>query len=130
MRAAETARGPSTVAEALASARQGQLVGRRCAHCRRASFTVPVICRGCGGTDFERFVSSGEGEVVSFTIIGFPAEPFAGRAPYAFAIARMSEGALAAGWVPGVRDPLRLPPGTRVRVVTAPAGLGLCFEIR
>lgn len=120
---------PATVGEALEAARAGTLVGRKCASCGHASFTDPVVCRQCRGTAFSAFTSSGEGEVVSFTIIGFPAEPFAEQAPYAFVIARMSEGAMASGWVPGVKDPRQLTPGTKLRVVPSPGGRGLCFQI-
>ncbi len=129
MQDTRTTHGPATVAEALESARQGTLLGRRCRACGSASFTDPLVCKACRATDFERFASTGEGEVVTFTIVGFPAEPYAGKSPYAFIIARMAEGALAAGWVPSVKDPRQLPPGTKVRVARAPDGLGLAFEI-
>lgn len=120
---------PATVAQALASAGAGTLVGRKCASCGRVSFTDPLVCRQCKGTDLVPFTSSGEGEVVTFTIIAFPAEPFADQAPYAFVIARMAEGAMACGWVPHVKDPRQLPPGTKLRAVPSPGGRGLCFEI-
>jgi uncharacterized OB-fold protein len=118
-----------TVAEAQAAAAEGTLVGRACQGCGHSSFTDPLVCRQCGGSQFASFTSSGQGEVVSFTIIGVPAEPFAGREPYAFVVARMAEGAMASGWVEGAGDPRKLLPGTKVRVVPSPAGRGLAFEI-
>jgi uncharacterized OB-fold protein len=120
----------ATVADAVISAQAGTLVGRRCAACGWTSFTDPLVCRACHATSFEPFASQGSGQIVSFTIIGVPAGPFAGKEPYAFVIARMAEGANAAGWVPGARDPRALVPGTKVHVVPSMPGFGLTFEIR
>jgi uncharacterized OB-fold protein len=124
--ALEHGRAPN-VREALEAAKVGKLLGRRCTACGQPSFVDHVVCPHCKGQQFAAFESSGHGEIVSFTIIGFPAESFDGREPYAYVIVKMAEGAQAAGWMPGVRDPPAIPPGTKVKVVAAPDGLGLAF---
>lgn len=118
----------ASVGEALLSAAKGKLVGRKCLGCARVSFIDELRCPACHKQDFARIESKGEGEVASFTIVGFPAEDFAAHGPFAFVVVKMAEGAQTTGWMPSVRDPCQISVGARVRVVPSPEGRGIAFE--
>ena len=119
---------PPSIREVMEHARAGKLRGRRCLGCSRVTFLDELRCAVCHRQEFAAFESKGEGEVVAFTIIAVPAEAFAAHGPYAFAVVRMAEGASTNGWLPSVRDARGLKIGDKVRVIPAPAGLGIAFE--
>lgn len=118
----------ASIGEALASAGKGLLIGRKCLGCGRVTFIDELRCAACHTQRFARVESKGEGEVVSFTIVAFPAEAFVAHGPYAFVIVKMAEGGAAAGWMPSVADPRDIKVGARVRVVAPPEGRGIAFE--
>jgi uncharacterized OB-fold protein len=120
--------GVASIGEALASAAKGRLVGRKCLGCSRVSFIDEVRCPACRKEQFARVESKGEGEVVAFTVVGFPAEAFVAYGPYAFVVVKMNEGGETSGWMPSVRDPRDIKVGARVRVVPSPEGRGIAFE--
>lgn len=117
-----------SIAEVLERARTGHLWGRRCVSCGRVSFIDEIRCPACKGRQFASFESKGEGEVVAFTIVAFPAEAFASFGPFAFIVARMAEGGATTGWMPSIRDARQLKVGDKVRLVPAPPGGGITFE--
>jgi len=118
---------PPSVAGVLERAKAGVLVGRRCSRCGKVYFIDQLRCEACGSQEFAAFESKGDGEVVTFTIISFPAEPFAGKAPYAFVVVKMAEGGGATGWMPEVKDARHLKVGDKVHVIATPNGLGIAF---
>ncbi len=118
----------ASISEALARAGTGHLVGRKCLACQRVTFIDELRCGACHKQAFARVESKGEGEVVSFTIVGFPAEAFQAHGPYAFVVVKMAEGGQTTGWMPAVRNPAEINIGARVRVVPAPEGQGIAFE--
>ncbi len=128
MAAAVEPQAPPTIADVLERARAGRLWGRKCRNCRRVTFIDELRCGSCKKQEFAAFESKGEGEIVAFTVITFPAEAFASHGPYAFVVVRMAEGASTTGWMPSVRDPRQLRIGEKVRVALPPAGMGIAFE--
>jgi hypothetical protein len=125
--AVEREKAPS-IASVLESARKGELVGRKCLSCGKVTFLDMLRCDGCHHQEFAAFESKGVGEVVSFTIIFVPAEPFAAHSPYAFVVVKIADGGVTTGWVPGIKDPRQLRVGDRVQVIPAPEGLGIAFQ--
>lgn len=128
MNAAQPLAEPPSIGEALSSAGKGLLIGRKCLGCLRVTFIDELRCRACHKQQFARVLSKGEGEVLSFTIVAFPAEAFAAYGPYAFVVVKVAEGGATTGWMPSVRDPRDIKVGTRVRVVPSPEGRGIAFE--
>ena len=118
----------ASIGEALSSAGKGVLVGRKCLGCARVTFIDELRCPACHKQDFARVESKGDGEVVSFTVVAFPAQAFAAHGPFAFVVVKMAEGGATTGWMPSVRDPRDLKVGARVRVVPSPEGRGIAFE--
>jgi len=118
---------PPSVAGVLERAKAGVLVGRRCTGCGKVYFIDQLRCEVCRSQDFVAFESKGEGEILSYTIISFPAEPFAPRAPYAFVVVKMVEGGATTGWMPDIKDARQLKVGDKVRVIPSPSGLGIAY---
>lgn len=58
---------------------------------------------------------SGEGEVISFTILNVPSEAFAGEAPYAYVVVRLKEGCGVSGWAPDVKSAGEISVGDHAR---------------
>lgn len=80
------------------------LEGFRCDHCGHISTTYEIACQSCHSGAVSKASLSGEGEVVSFTIVNVPSEAFAGEAPYAYVVVRLNEGCSISGWVPQVKS--------------------------
>lgn len=118
---------PPSVAGVLERAKAGVLIGRRCTACNKVYFIDQLRCEACRGQEFVTFESKGEGEVLSYTIISFPAEPFSAKAPYAFVVVKMAEGGSTTGWMPDVKEARQLKVGDKVRVVPSPGGLGIAY---
>jgi uncharacterized OB-fold protein len=119
---------PPSIAEVIERAKGGKLWGRKCLSCGRVTFIDELRCAQCKKQEFAALESKGEGEVLTFTVIAFPAEAFQAYGPYALVVVKMAEGGATTGWVPSVKDPRQLKIGDKVRVVPSPAGLGVAFE--
>lgn len=119
---------PLTIAEVMERAQAGKLWGRKCLHCGRVTFIDEIRCLTCKKQEYAAIESKGEGEVLSFTVIAFPAEAFQAQGPYALVVVKMAEGGATTGWIPTVKDPRQLKLGDKVRVVPAPPGMGIAFE--
>jgi hypothetical protein len=99
--------------------RRYNLGGSRCANCGRAYFPPRAVCPEC--TSHRQSIGkmtpiqlSGEGEVVSFSIVHEAAEGFEMQVPYILALVRTVEGPVLTGQVVDIEpDQVRI--GLRVR---------------
>ncbi|MGI0133165.1 MAG: Zn-ribbon domain-containing OB-fold protein [Thermoplasmata archaeon] len=95
------------------------LDGSRCPTCRTVYFPPRSVCPACAQHRHsmgkqEPFHLSGEGEVVTFSVIHDAAEGFEMQVPYVLAIVRTKEGPQLTGQVVDV-DPSEVKIGLRVR---------------
>lgn len=93
------------------------LVGTRCknAKCRQPSFPPRAVCKGCGSEEMEQFKFSGNGKILSYTIIHAAPEGFERHVPYAVALIRLEEDPVISGHVVGSADDIAI--GKSVRMV-------------
>ena len=89
--------------------------------CGRSIYFPRVCCPHCGGGELEWFEASGEGVIVTYTVIHRPNHPsFFPEAPYHFVAVRLKEGSLIYSRLvdPPPADPHLI--GRAVRVVFVP----------
>jgi uncharacterized protein len=84
--------------------RRYNLGGSRCPTCRTVYFPPRSVCPSCTTHRqtlgrMEPFQLSGDGEVVTYSIIHDPAEGFEMQVPYILAIVRSAEGPLVTGQI-------------------------------
>jgi uncharacterized protein len=84
--------------------RRYNLGGSRCTNCTTVYFPPRAVCPSCTQHrqslgKMEPFQLSGEGEVISYTIVHDPAEGFEMQVPYALALVRTPEGPVLTGQV-------------------------------
>lgn len=92
------------------------LIGTRCKTCRTAFFPQKNLCPNCRRRgELEDFQFSGNGKIVSYTIVRVPPEGFERYAPYAAAIIELEEGVRMSGQIVG--DINRVKSGKAVRAV-------------
>jgi len=99
--------------------RRYNLGGSRCANCGTVYFPPRAVCPSCAKHRqslgrLEPFQLSGDGEVVTFTIVHDAAEGFEMQVPYALAIVRTREGPMLTGQVVDM-DPREVRIGLKVR---------------
>ncbi len=92
------------------------LVGTRCTTCNSVFFPSRHFCPECRRKGrIEEFSFSGNGKIVSKTVIRIPPEGFEKYSPYTVAIIRLDEGTNITGQVVGDVDSVKV--GDRVRAV-------------
>jgi uncharacterized OB-fold protein len=92
------------------------LVGTRCSSCGAVFFPSRSFCPECRRRGkIEEFRFSGNGEILSKTVIRVPPEGFEKHSPYTVAIIKLDEGTNVTGQVVG--DPGGINVGDRVRAV-------------
>ena len=69
-----------------------RLEAARCGACSKIAFPPRRVCPSCHGESFETVTLSGEGKVVSWTVIHVAPDDFATQAPYVVAIVELAEG--------------------------------------
>ena len=99
--------------------RRYNLGGSRCTNCGTVYFPPRSVCPSCAKHRqslgrLEPFQLSGEGEVVTFTIVHDAAEGFEMQVPYALAIVRTREGPMLTGQVVDL-EPQQVRIGLKVR---------------
>jgi len=99
--------------------RRYNLGGSRCANCGRAYFPPRAVCPEC--TSHRQSIGkmaplqlSGEGEVISYSVVHEPAEGFEMQVPYVLALVQTKEGPILTGQVVDI-DPAEVRIGLRVR---------------
>ena len=92
------------------------LTGTRCTNCGSVFFPPRNLCPKCRRSgNVEDFEFSGNGKILSYTIVRTAPEGFEHYVPYAVAIIRLDEGANVTGQVVGDIEKVRT--GKRVRPV-------------
>lgn len=69
-----------------------QLMLLKCETCGKLFIPPRYVCAECGGNQFVETVSSGEGEILTYTTIRVPPAGFEDQAPYDICVIRLSEG--------------------------------------
>lgn len=70
-----------------------QLIGTRCSTCDNTFFPPRLICPNCRGAgNVEETKLSGNGEVVTYTVVRVAPEGFEREIPYIVAIVKLEEG--------------------------------------
>lgn len=71
------------------------LIGKKCKRCGEIYFPPRYICKNCRRLgELEDYRLSGEGEIVTFTVIRTPPEGFERQAPYVMAVVKLKEGVM------------------------------------
>lgn len=92
------------------------LIGTKCITCGAVYFPPKSLCPKCRRRGkMEDFRFSGNGEIISYTIIRTPPEGFEKYAPYAIAIIKLEEGEMISGQIVGNIDKVEI--GKKVRPV-------------
>jgi uncharacterized OB-fold protein len=99
--------------------RRYNLSGSRCSVCQSVYFPPRSVCPTCSAHRkslgrVEPFQLSGDGEVVTFTVVHEAAEGFEMQVPYVLAIVRTEEGPFLTGQIVDV-DPTDVKVGFKVR---------------
>lgn len=92
------------------------LIGTKCTNCNSVFFPPRALCPNCrrrGKT--ESFKFSGNGKILTYTIIRAPPEGFEMDAPYGVAIVRLDEGTNVTGQIVGDINKIEI--GNRVKMV-------------
>ncbi len=93
-----------------------RLLGTRCAKCSAVFFPPKIFCPTCRRKGMiEDFQFSGNGTILSYTIIRSPPQGFEKSAPYAVAIIKLDEGANTSGQIVNRIDNIEI--GQRVKPV-------------
>ncbi len=92
------------------------LIGTKCTSCSQVFFPPKTLCPDCRSKgQLEEFQFSGNGEIISYTIITTPPEGFEAYAPYAIGLIKLDEGTTISGQVVG--DVSKLDIGKKVQSV-------------
>lgn len=96
--------------------REGKVYATRCMGCGTIYFPPQADCAKCRSSNMEWFEVSGEGELLTYTIINVKPLSFMHYGDYVVAIARMKEGFNVLAWL-RVRDPREAKVGMKVKLV-------------
>lgn len=68
------------------------LTGTKCTPCNGLHFPPRAICQACGSEALQPFTFSGNGIIISYTIIHTAPTNFEGSVPYCIALVKLDEG--------------------------------------
>lgn len=92
------------------------LIGTTCKTCKQVFFPPKTLCPDCRRKGvIEDFKFSGNGEIISYTIIHVPPDGFEHFTPYAIGLIKLFEGANLSGQIVG--DPAKIDIGKKVKPV-------------
>ncbi|TFG96925.1 Zn-ribbon domain-containing OB-fold protein [Candidatus Thorarchaeota archaeon] len=95
-----------TVEQYLQNIQEGQFKAYKCVDCGMVIAPPSGSCYGCGSSKMEWTTVSGNGKLVSFTVIHVAPDEFAEEAPYYIAIIELAEGTRVSARLLGY-DPLK-----------------------
>jgi Predicted nucleic-acid-binding protein containing a Zn-ribbon len=98
--------------------REGKIYVTRCRRCGRYYFPPQADCPYCRASDMDWVEVSGEGELLTYTVINTKPLTFSHYPDYVVAIARMKEGFNVLAWL-RIDDPRKVRVGMRVRLQIA-----------
>lgn len=71
----------------------------KCSKCKSIQFPNRLVCPECGAKEFEKIRLSGNGKLITYTIIRTAPEGFGDIAPYAVGIVELVEGVRVMGQI-------------------------------
>lgn len=92
-----------------------RLEAGKCTSCGETFFPPRLVCSKCKGREFETIRLSGDGKLLTHTVIRVPATPFADEAPFAIGVVELDEGVRITSQIVDC-DPEILKADQRVRV--------------
>ncbi|MFN2302989.1 MAG: Zn-ribbon domain-containing OB-fold protein [Anaerolineales bacterium] len=102
---------------------QNKLIGSRCLECGELAIPSRVICPNCHSNQSDQFTSSGEGELVAYTVIFVPPimmseAGYSAKNPYCSGIVELKEGPRISAQILGVnmKDPEKIFIGTALKL--------------
>lgn len=95
-----------TIEEYLQNIQDGQFKAYKCVDCGMVIAPPSGSCYGCGSSKMDWTTVSGNGTLVSFTVIHIAPDEFAEEAPYYIAIVELDEGTRVSARLLGY-DPLK-----------------------
>lgn len=69
-----------------------RLEAAKCTSCGKVFFPPRIVCKGCGGREFEQVTLPDTGKLVTYTVIRIAPSEFSTQAPYAMGIAELDNG--------------------------------------
>jgi uncharacterized OB-fold protein len=91
-----------------------RLEAGKCKKCGEVCYPPRIVCPACGNREFSTFRLSGEGELLTFSVIHVAPTGFGDDVPYVVGIVKMKEGVQVTGQVVDC-DHAKLTIGTKVR---------------
>lgn len=99
------------------AAARGVLLIRKCRSCAQPSAPETTTCGACGSTDLDWIEATGNGQLVSWTVVHRPPIPaFADSTPYVLGLIELEEGPWVHSRLRGV-DPAQLTAGADLSVM-------------
>ncbi|MGC9180446.1 MAG: Zn-ribbon domain-containing OB-fold protein [Vulcanisaeta sp.] len=95
--------------------REGKIYATRCRRCGRYYFPPQVDCPYCKVSDMDWVETSGEGELLTYTVINTKPLTYSHYSDYIVAIARMREGFNVLAWL-RVDDPRKVKVGMKIKL--------------
>ncbi len=74
------------------TAQRFRLEAAKCTGCGNIHFPPRLVCRECGGEEFEKDILPSKGKVVTYTVIRIPPAEFDDQKPYVVAIVELENG--------------------------------------
>jgi len=104
--------------EFIEAAKIGAVLARKCMKCGELHLATVYFCKKCGSKGFDDFTMSGNGKVVTYTIMTVPPAGFEDLAPYAWVVMELDDsGIRVSGFLPNIEKPGDLPIGAAVKVI-------------
>ncbi|MEM3730947.1 MAG: Zn-ribbon domain-containing OB-fold protein [Candidatus Bathyarchaeia archaeon] len=110
--------GVSKVQRFFEGLREGKIFMTQCRNCGEKFFPPQADCPKCLESSMEWIPLSGEGELLTCTMIFVKPLSFSQYKDYIVGIAQMKEGVRVLAWL-NIDDPTKIKPGMKVRLVTS-----------
>ena len=100
---------PFTIEQFYNFLKQGKLMAGKCIKCGKVHLPPRPLCSNCFSTEFTWVEISGEGKLLTYTVINIAPEQFKELAPYAVGIVEMTGGLKIPGMLQNIKpDQLKI----------------------
>ena len=109
--------------EFIDAAIAGNILAKKCRKCGELHLATVYFCKKCGSKGFDDFTMSGNGKVVTYTIMTVPPAGFEDLVPYAWVVMELDDTSelmspvRISGFLANIQKPGDLPIGAAVKVV-------------
>ncbi|MGQ9624162.1 MAG: Zn-ribbon domain-containing OB-fold protein [Candidatus Bathycorpusculaceae bacterium] len=110
--------GVAKVGKFFEGLKEGKIYMTQCRSCGEKFFPPQADCPKCQNSNMDWIPLSGEGELLTCTMIFVKPPTYAHYKDYVVGIARMKEGVKVLAWL-NIDDPRKIKPKMKVRLVTA-----------